>query len=347
MEQLVFAHISDPHFAHERFSDQTGSIPGQRGHDLLLCQALPGALAHLRRRTGTPTNARIPLVMSGDLTRTGRSPHEFHVGKEYLESQWPNPQNLPTRRYGLNLGKDYVVMIPGNHDHWDGDTRNMWGYNAAIKPTHFADTPFRAVLRNSRGQLELEFFGVDSCSGFPPIGAGPNRRARGRIDARELNRLTCALARSASRETEDRKNGVRRVRVVLCHHSFSGHWLVSGFFGSLELDGPSRRVLMYLAKRYGVVAILTGHMHDPLADRYVIPGAIGSLREFRSATTLQGPARYFKQGFYGHRVLLDDHDRVFWSVFPYEWQGSYFYPLAVGERAPRPGQWNPFYFRAL
>lgn len=350
MEQLVFAHISDLHFGDVRVSAKKGGVPGQSGHDLLLCQALPDALDHLRERTDMPPGVQFPVVMSGDLTRTGRDPAEFEVGTEYLKKNWTAPLGLPNRRFGLALGPDKVLMIPGNHDHWDGNTKYMWGYNAAIMGVHFRQTPFlRRLYRPRRKgthkgyQLILEFFGVDSCSGFPPIGAGQNRRARGRIADTELKTLSASLRASDACQAADAKNRRRRVRVLVCHHSLQGNWLLGWFFGSLELDGKSANTLRYLAGRYSVAALLTGHTHDFLADRYDL-SFNRRLREFRSATTLQGPARYFKQGFFGHRVRVDGRGRVWWTTYPYQWQGSYFYPLPVEESVPPAGNWNPFFF---
>jgi hypothetical protein len=254
-DQVVFAHVSDPHFVEERVSDEPVRAMGQNGHDLLLCQDLPAALADLRERTGHPDNLPLPVVMSGDPTRKGLNPGEFIAGREYFEATWPNPQNQPTWQYALGLGQQNVVSIPGNHDHWDGDIRNQ------------------------------------------------------------------------------------------CHHSFQGCWPISWFFGSLELHADSQQALRYLAGRYSVAAILTGHTHDFLADRYdLVDFSPHQLREFRSATTLQAEARPFRQGFYGHQIVLDG-GQVSWTAHPYQWQGSYFYPLAVDPGIPASGQWNPFRFQ--
>lgn len=345
VDQIVFAHVSDPHFGAERLPDQPIRNLGQSGHDLRLCQELGHSLEHLRERTAWPEEAPLPLVMSGDLTRTGRNPEEFEVGRDYLEGTWPNPRALPTRRYGLGLGARQVVKVPGNHDHWDGDCRNQWGYNAAIKNAFFPATPFRKEFLSPQGRIVVEFFGVDSCSGFPPLGVGSNRRAKGILHDQELKRLNARLAASLAKEAEDHQKGVRRVRVLVCHHSFQGHWLISWFFGSLELRARDIQALTYLAGRYRVAAVLTGHAHDFLADRYATPYPPHALREFRSATTLQAPAGYFKQGFFGHRIVLDGDGKVWWSAYPYQWQGSYFYPLAVEESVPLSAEWNPFYFQ--
>src|SRR5262249_15122850 len=157
-----------------------------------------------------------------DLTRTGLRPDEFVVGRDYFEATWPNPQDLPTRRYGLGLGRRNILTIPGNHDHWDGDTRNQWGYNAAVKTEFFTLTPF--VRQLTSGRLIVEFCGVDSGSGFPPLGAGRNRRARGRISRDEMDALNRLLAASYGQGSADRAAGIRRVRVIVCHHSFQGCW---------------------------------------------------------------------------------------------------------------------------
>jgi hypothetical protein len=134
MDQVVFAQVSDPHFAAPAISGRPIRAMGQSGHDLVLCRWLPRALRLLRQRTNFPAGETLPVLMTGDLTRTGLNPDEFVVGRDYFESTWPNPRNLASRQFGLGLGKDNVFMIPGNHDHWDGDTRNQWGYNSAIKP---------------------------------------------------------------------------------------------------------------------------------------------------------------------------------------------------------------------
>lgn len=123
-----------------------------------------------------------------------------------------------------------------------------------------------------QAKLIVELFGVDSESGFPPIGSGTNRRARGRISDIELKTLTIGLAASLNQAADDAAAGIRRVRVIVCHHSFQGNWLISWFRGSLELEPRSRKALEYLAGRYRVTAILTGHAHDFLAERYLVNG---------------------------------------------------------------------------
>jgi hypothetical protein len=340
----VFAHVSDPHFGIPAISQRPIRAMGQSGHDLVLCQWLPTTLEHLRERTDFPEDKILPVVMTGDLTRTGLNPDEFVVGRDYFLTTWPNPQNLPNRQFGLSLGNNNMVMIPGNHDHWDGDTRNQWGYNAAIKPSFFPSTPFQVDFCSLGSRLVVELYGVDSCSGFPPIGAGTNRRARGSVANYELNTLIGLLNSSFSKQPTDRANGICRVRVMLCHHSLQGNWLISWFFGSLELHTASKNSLLRMAGRYQVAAILTGHSHDYPADRYDTPGLPHKLYEFRSPTTLQAFARPFKQGFYGHRILVDDDGQVSWSAYPYLWQGTHFYPLAIEEGPPLPGEWNPFHF---
>jgi hypothetical protein len=288
----------------------------------------------------------VPLVMSGDLTRLGTVPDEFVVGRSLFEGRWTDPSGLPTRQLGLALGGGGVHYIPGNHDHWAGDNGNQWGYNPAVQPQYLPSTPWHRTLSRNGGKLVVELFGVDSCSGF---GEDTNRLGRGCIAQAEFDELARLLVRSASARPQDEKNGVRRVRVFVCHHSLQGNWLISWWRGALELEEASRSRLLELAGTYRVAAVLTGHTHDFLTERYDTPGGVPGhrLREFRSGTTLQGRARLFKQGLYGHRVRLRDDGEVWWTTFPYQWQGSHFYPMAVDQGPPLPGEWNPFHFRVI
>jgi hypothetical protein len=172
-----------------------------------------------------------------------------------------------------------------------------------------------------------------------------NRTGCGRIATRELDALERALAASIARSRTER-TGVRRVRAIVCHHSLHGNVCGSGFRGAFGLDERSRAELLELAGRYRVTALLTGHAHDLLADRYPTPHSQPPhfLYEFRSPVTLQGAARRFRQGLYGHRVQLDDAGRVWWTALPYQWQGSYFYPLPVYQGETAAEEWTPLHF---
>jgi hypothetical protein len=340
MQQVVLAHISDLHFGDKAFVDRSTGGPGLKNHDPLLCHSLPDALNDIRAQTLLPPDEPLYVLMSGDLTRMGAE-REFEVGEMYCRSRGENSPRRPGRHFGISVKEEYLMMIPGNHDHWKGDAKRQPAYNPAIMGLWFERTPWKRVLQSRDKALQVELFGVDSNSGLK--GKKTNHLAHGKIDSTELLILEQLL-----NESTKAKDGTHCVRALVCHHSFWGNFPVSWFFGALELAATSKSMLLQYASKYRIAAILTGHTHDFLADRHETPALPGEsahrLAELRSATTLQGPARTYVQGFWAHRIWLDeDKNKAYWTSWAYQWDGFDFVTIDIEDKwDPFSGGWIPF-----
>jgi hypothetical protein len=178
------------------------------------------------------------------------------------------------------------------------------------------------MWRSPSGALQLEIFGIDSNAGLrqQPV----NRFALGRFEDGDLRQLGDML--QAATLSPD----VQRVRAIITHHSLSylsrfPYW---GPLRKYEMESESREELLRLAARGHVAAILTGHIHEfafPPFPKETASGTQWVVRELRSASALQGPARRDNPlpGFLAHRIWLS-RQGVQWSVYRYMWNGSFF-----------------------
>src|SRR5439155_26171426 len=113
--------------------------------------------------------------IGGDLTRTG-SVHDFQLVFTGLFSQLDWVKDLTgtvdSLEMGLPLAETY--SIPGNHDHWKGQSVVQIfpypifpaPYNAAIFPNLQDVTPWRRSIASKNDEFILELFGVDSSEGL-------------------------------------------------------------------------------------------------------------------------------------------------------------------------------------
>jgi 3',5'-cyclic AMP phosphodiesterase CpdA len=149
---LFFVQISDLHIAGTidwfgAFTNWRNGRPGprkpdpfpnSRGHDEHVAADLTSELLHLEH--GAPG---FPILVTGDLTRTGASP-EFGLAHRFLHAYW-KPTLFEAKTVGLGAGGDRVLTIPGNHDVW-----NAWVLNPIIRRdvarTHFWEPPWAHVL---------------------------------------------------------------------------------------------------------------------------------------------------------------------------------------------------------
>jgi hypothetical protein len=89
-------------------------VQGIYGHDFAIAEALSlriGQLIEDRRERGVP----VLVVHTGDLTAHGTD-KEFFVGSRFLTSRVHMPGT--GARVGLDLARDELLDIPGNHDLW-------------------------------------------------------------------------------------------------------------------------------------------------------------------------------------------------------------------------------------
>jgi len=316
---IGFAQISDLHFGYVLANTGRGAIPHQRPHDLAKCLALPGAIDAAMMTAQLPDGAPTRVVASGDLSVSGTAA-QFAVAHAYLRSEvainrFPAPYGV----MGLKLSPDDLHVVPGNHDHWDGNRTNTSPYNGNLFDEQFRITPWKKTWQSAEG-LELEVFGIDSNSGWNPQVSGISRHATGGLFARglisdaEFQSLEALLIQSNTL-------GAKRVRAIVCHHSVSYR---GGRLRKLELDPSCRDRLVELAGRYRVAAILTGHVHDShysTAPGVGYDGKVWPVNELRCSSTLGWPdTASDENGFLFHRIA-GFKSQWEWRVWRYGWDG--------------------------
>ncbi len=157
----------------------------------------------------------------------------------------------------------------------------------------------------------------------------------GRISNYELEELSRLLS------AEKRARGCLRVLVV--HHTLEQRpEYMMGTLANLHLAFPldfeSRDKLLEIAAENGVTVVLTGHRHTPLSqERFNQPrrfdkfltGERNIVTELRAATCLSGRPEPGKQGFYAHKIELDDDSgEPVWEAIPFEFDGAKFDALS-------------------
>jgi 3',5'-cyclic AMP phosphodiesterase CpdA len=325
---IVFAHISDTHFGDVLANQSLGRVVHQDPHLLALCLGLQATIDSVRAACGLAQGDPLPVVHSGDLTLSGSS-EEFAVAHACLRSKMRIKRTRLGGFLGLAISDDKFATVPGNHDHWQGlrgavnYALGVPGFTPQLCPMQFRQTPWVKAWRESAdpSQLTLELYGIDSSSGLDPLKV--SRWAKGSISNHELNRLEDLLKKSAARG-----NG-SVVRAVVCHHSVAYR---AGFWGgkawqSGELDGTSRAELLRICGAYRVAAILTGHTHDFHVEKFSTTNADGStsdVYELRCASTLAGGQMPGHNGFWVHRIGIDEHGQRCWRGWRHDWNGSTF-----------------------
>ncbi len=315
MGRILLVHFSDIHFGSD-FVGTKKRILGLSGHELLLC-------AHLRavtRRQGrftvandfnVPAEERLHFVLSGDLTRVG-SDNDFCLAYQWLLDRWSlyNLVNRP-QPFGLEIPPADLYSVPGNHDQWDGKSPGPtnWlspkSYNPNLVPAWLRPTPWRSAIASTEGDFVLDLFGVDSNSGLP--GGRGNLFAEGAISNRQLMMLEREMRQSIADEKNDK---IPRMRAIVCHHSFQGQGATAG------LRPNSVVQLTRLAYTYNAAAILTGHMHKELHDKYQnVKNQM--FWEIRAAAAVQRDPQPALQGFWVHEIVRR-RSRFAWNAWQYE-----------------------------
>ncbi len=111
MQKVVIVHLSDIHFSERDFwkgQIETKHGPHRNGHD-------PAILIALDKKLKSLTFDKI--VISGDLTRIGHV-DSFGYLKNWLFGNIKAPNG---NEIGLNLNEDNCIVVPGNHDCFNGN----------------------------------------------------------------------------------------------------------------------------------------------------------------------------------------------------------------------------------
>lgn len=321
MGQIVFVHVSDLHIGRKINCHSLEWMPGLRSHHLRLAQALTDAVERLQYKFAMGKRPVVPVVVTGDLTCSGHE-DEFLVAHTFLQSAWWLDGH-GEQYAGLNTPASSLHTIPGNHDHWMGSRTGVRprAYNPAIFELHLHPGPWKHTLRSADGDLFLELIGLDSNRGWRSKPGNRNQRARGEIDPEDVAWCDENLG----------KLGPRTVRCLLSHHGLSGEFEAHAPHPRpdfRQLTDRSKAAVLQLAARHHFEVLLTGHLHrflvSPVSCASADGGGVHILHELRSATTLQGEPRDHEQGFFLHRLKVDQRDLARWDVYRYDWQQGEF-----------------------
>jgi 3',5'-cyclic AMP phosphodiesterase CpdA len=235
-ERVRLLHISDLHLVEDLTDPRRGGSPtlGVAKHNFETAKLLGRAIDSLRPRFDL-------VVATGDLTTDGKR-GSFDTVLQYIQSGPISGENkMRIAAFGLNAGKDRRLLIPGNHDRYEGRLvpgQRLSGLFEEVLGKHAEQYPYLVGFRppgQPETSLTLLLFGFDSNLPAGAKGVGledvKNRLARGRINSEEVTRMV-NLARAAAennvvkdlngRELKfDPKN---TVRVALLHHHPVARW---------------------------------------------------------------------------------------------------------------------------
>lgn len=222
------------------------------------------------------------LVMTGDLTRVGGDT-EFDRADDFLISQVDlSPPN--GRFVGLHCHSWKNDAIPGNHDHWIGQSV-IWGGPGAAFPHYFPPGNFPYVLPPitlTNGRV-LEIIGINTDADVSPYGL-KRFRAVGSFQ----NQL--AAAAKVGRKHDG------RIRILLMHHS----WAHRGFL--LSIDRGTRSALEQWLVAHEIDIMMSGHLHEPLFNNFTARFGSDSqtVLECRcGATTIADQVPYAWRNYFG------------------------------------------------
>lgn len=251
--RATFLHISDLHVGEIDAATGNAKVPPGAA---AVVRNLPGTLVdgllghqgrslldlmHFYRGLNKAGRTPTEVLVTGDYTRYG-AVADFDLAFEYLQDEIDVYPNVG-RHAGLRLG-ERPPGIPGNHDHWAGNTFPMtaspslyWNYPG------IANLP--AILKRVRlsDSRDLVLCGVDSDAEIPSNSIR-RLRARGSFQ-QQLSDLEQILGRNVNNE----------LRVLMVHHSWNKRGVL------LSMDTRSRRVLERILQDCGIRVVLTGHTH--------------------------------------------------------------------------------------
>lgn len=274
MERLItLVHISDLHIGTldpitadaktKTIWAKSKWFEGFLGHSALAVQRLESCFDTLRQEE----EAR--LVTTGDLTAFG-SKDQFKVATDFLGGS----AVMGCRgRIGLRVAGWKNYAIPGNHDHWPGKPRSR-GTSTAAFATVFNFIPYSDRTLNLGQGQRLRFIGIDT-----DADVGPKSSARFMAQGVFATALEDLRYQVPDPDPDE-------IRVLLMHHSYLAptNWLKP-----LQIVEHSRSALNDFLIEKDIAIVLTGHIHDPLVDRFTarVGNEVLKVIEARCGTTTQ------------------------------------------------------------
>ena len=284
---LTMVHISDLHFgdiAPDGDSKLESEAPGWWRH----CSFFNGYLGHHAAALVDFADAfdklqndndKLLLFITGDFTATG-SLSQFDNAQEYLRKHIGEIGTYGPVGLELNYNPYAMNSVPGNHDHWPGNSF-IFGkpdglrsyYPGPVPPASSGlPIPIKVVTLNDSRSTRLSIAGIDTSAEVSPYGFN-------RIAAR--GHFVEQLKTLKSQWGPWRKG---ELRMLLMHHSPLARERYT-----CCLSGASRRVLEEFIRQLRVSIILTGDVHTPQGEILQQKYRTSSwpMVEARCGTTLQ------------------------------------------------------------
>lgn len=247
MDRLAtFLHISDLHIGTLDMGNRDAYAPeilahfpqfeGLLGHSYKSLVKLEKFWSQLQQ------NEDAKLIVTGDLTRVGHS-KEFSSVQDFLGSYW---ELAPNRPLGLRAQDWQERTVPGNHDHWPGETCMFGGPTQGVHDL-FSHLPTLSSLPLAwqGGALQLQFLRINTDANVRPYSF--NRlAARGDFSSQLL---TLRDQLDVPQPTD--------IRLLCLHHSLLHPGLTLG------MTNRSRRLLHEFIRDFGIKVLLCGHIHSP------------------------------------------------------------------------------------
>jgi hypothetical protein len=323
VDQIVLLHISDTHIGEVLTNSKEAAHPGYNSHHIRLCRALDFLFQEdIFTVPDIGDLDKVYVIVSGDITSSGKK-DGLSVAHNYFQSSMLIGSDEIDERVGLDLSKDSLATVPGNHDHWYG----QWiypvqrGYARQLFPTHFQTTPWIRTIVS--GQLQLDLFGIDSNSHFRSSSINLNPGASGGFSEDEKAAFEALLGELDNYHSL--KEGVAyRTKAILCHHPLT----TDGVTG--PLNKKSANWLKRTAAEFSVPVIFTGHTHSMEVESFIIKtvGGIRIVKELRCPTTLQAPPKLdpinSKPGCWLHQIILTEDNRIKWTSRLFLYHNGFF-----------------------
>jgi len=200
------------------------------------------------------------LIVSGDFVWDGKKNEDFHRAREVIEAILEK----------TGLGRDRLVMVPGNHD-------IEWGAGELARATHEHVSrenydAFSELLRQRRPDQKADLVVIPSRSGSRKLRIlelnsttveGKAAPGIGYVSSAALDRAGELL------QGDDRLNRTEQIKqvitwIVVHHHVFPATSAMQEDAGRKNISVMANAdELLYFASRWNVDLILHGHEHQP------------------------------------------------------------------------------------
>jgi len=243
---LTIFHLSDLHLGIELIPTKKQQFSRFSSHDERVWMALRDHLLDRIKKT----EGKYIVVITGDLSQFGKI-DSYNLAHSLI---FKNDQSDFCTEFGLQLEKENVLIVPGNHDSYDNSffkKNNLRTFNNLFYPNKPDKKVYPIIKKVQTESNNYVFIGLDST--FKKNAASLSKKlGKGVVTNMQLNRA------SGNLEEIDKNT----IRIVCLHHN------------PIIVDNKRNRTLM-LHRSHDLLTwitqekinyILCGHLHDDFYD---------------------------------------------------------------------------------